>query len=357
MFKKIYLALFLSSLCVFFSKDMMGQIGGRYTFSFLELPASSRLAALGGTQTAVADNDPAFLWANPASISPEKSGGISFSQTYLLEDIRYGSVLYSHYLKSKDINIHGGVRYINYGTFQGRTATGVETVTFEAGETAFMLGIGKQLYDRLSIGVNMMFINSGLETYTASGLAFDLGLLYQIKEKGISIALTARNAGFQFKYYREDNREYLPLDVQLALSKRLEHLPFRFTLIYHHLNEWDINYYDPSQEPDIIIIGGEAEEKNLTLDNFARHWSINGELLLGKKEVLRLQLGYSHQRQKEMQLSNWGNLSGLSLGLDLKLKRFRFGYAFGRYHLAGGSNNITISTNLNSFGKNKLLRN
>ena len=134
---------------------------------------------------------------------------------------------------------------------------------------------------------------------------------------------------------------------------------YTFHILYHHLNRWDINYYDADLEPEILILGGSEEisEPNLGLDNFLRHFSINGELLIGEKEGLRLQFGYNHLRQREMQLVSWSSLNGLSLGLELKLNRFRFGYSRGRYHLAGSSNQISISTNINRFGKNKLARN
>lgn len=334
------------------------QIGGTTVFSFLELPANSRLSALGGMNNGVQDNDPSLNWSNPASSNIKGNGGLSFSQAYVFQDISHGSVIYQGHIKKGDFNLHGGIRYINYGDFQGMDEFGFNTSIFEGSEQALMIGASKQLYERLTVGLNVLYVNSALESYTSSGVSSDWGLLYEIAEKRISYAFVIRNLGVHTGSNFTDRRGKLPTDVQFTLTKRLEYLPFRFSVSYHHLNRWDLLYYDEGLEPDILIIGGDEElpEPNLVLDNFLRHFSLNGELLIGKTEGMRLQFGYNHQRQREMQLNNWSTLSGLSLGLELKVKRFRLGYARGRYHLAGGTNHISIATNINRFGKNKLLQ-
>lgn len=355
----IYLRRIGFVLCfILLSQISFSQLGGQFAYSFLELPANARVAALGGHANGVIDMDPSLSWVNPASSNKLKSGGISFSQAYLFEDISHGSFLYNHYLEKSAINIHGGVRYINYGEFIGRDETGLVTNNFEASEVALMIGVAKELYERLSVGLNLKFINSAMESYSSNAIATDIGLIYKLDDKKMSFSLLVKNAGWQLKSYTPNHKGSLPTDVQLSITKRLEHLPFRFSVLYHHLNRWDINYYDPDLEPEILILGGEDEqsEPNLAFDNFMRHFSFNGEMLIGEQEGLRIQFGYNHLRQREMKLVNWSSLNGFSFGAEIKMKRFRFGYSRSKYHLAGGSNQISISTNINRFGKNKLKR-
>lgn len=347
----------LNLILLLSGSTMFGQLGGQSLYSFLDLPENTRIAALGGHANGVIDMDPSLSWINPASSNKLKSGGISFSQAFLFGDISHGSVLYNHYINKHDISVHGGVRYINYGDFVGRDETGLVTNNFEASEVMMMVGLGKELYERLSVGLNLKFINSAMETYTSNALAADLGLIYHLEEKRMAFALLVKNAGWQLSSFTPDTRGALPTDVQLSITKRLEYLPFRFSVLYHHLNRWDINYYDPDLEPEVLILGGgEQPEPNLTFDNLMRHFSFNGEMLIGEQEGLRLQFGYNHLRQREMELTNWSSLNGFSFGLEMKLKRFRFGYSRARYHLAGGSNQISVSTNIHRFGKNKLKR-
>jgi hypothetical protein len=350
---------FIFGLLFMSAHSLFGQLGGQSSYAFLELPANARVAALGGHANGVIDMDPSLSWVNPASSNKLKSGGISFSQSYLFEGISQGSFIYNQHVEKWDLNLHGGLRSINYGEFVGRDETGAETTTFEASEVALMVGLGKQLYERLSVGVNLMYINSALESYSSNAIAGDLGLIYHVDEKRKSFAILLKNAGWQLKSFTPGRKSKLPTDLQVSFTKRLEHLPFRFSVLYHHLNRWDINYYDPNLEPEITILGGEEDQRepNLNFDNFLRHFSFNGEMLIGEKEGLRLQFGYNHMRQKEMQLIGWSSLNGVSLGVEMKLKRFRFGYSRGRYHIAGSSNQISISTNINRFGKNRLTRN
>ena len=99
------------------SNVLFSQLGGQALYAFLELPANARVAALGGHANGVVDMDPALSWVNPASSNKLKSGGISFTQSYLFEDISHGSFLYNHYVDKWDLNFHGGVRDIIHPLF------------------------------------------------------------------------------------------------------------------------------------------------------------------------------------------------------------------------------------------------
>ena len=54
-----------------FSITLQAQLGGRYAYSFLEQPISARLAALGGNQASIDDNDLNIAYVNPSFINPE----------------------------------------------------------------------------------------------------------------------------------------------------------------------------------------------------------------------------------------------------------------------------------------------
>nr|GFB42361.1 ATP-dependent protease ATP-binding subunit HslU [Tanacetum cinerariifolium] len=43
-----------------------------------------------------------------------------------------------------------------------------------------------------------------------------------------------------------DARQPLPVDVQLGTTIKPEHMPLRFTLTAHHLQQWNIQYLDPN---------------------------------------------------------------------------------------------------------------
>jgi hypothetical protein len=137
--------------------------------------------------------------------------------------------------------------------------------------------------------------------------------------------------------------------MQLGISKKLRYLPFRFSIIYQHLNRWNILYDDPEEEQDIPFFGEETKSGNQFLDNLARHFVINGEFLFGKTESFRVRLGYNHLQRKELSISNLRSLSGFSFGFGIKISRFRFDYGRSFTHLGAGNNHLSISTDLREF--------
>jgi hypothetical protein len=147
-----------------------------------------------------------------------------------------------------------------------------------------------------------------------------------------------------------------PLDIQLGFSKKLKHLPFRFCITAHQLQQWNIRYDDPNVEVQTDLLGVPKEQSVLSkeIDNLFRHLAFSGEFLLGKKENFRLRFGYNHLRKRELSLSNFRSLGGFSLGFGVKVSKFRLDYGVGYHHVAGAANHLSISTNINSFKKSQL---
>lgn len=328
-------------------------IGGRQTFQFLTLPPSARITALGGAQIAVRDEDVAFAAANPAALNPAMDGRLTLQHNFFLADIQHSYVGYAAHLPRSGFTVHGGLQHLNYGTNVRADEFGEKQGEFKVSETALTLGGARPLTDRLSLGLNLRFGFSALDTYRASALAADAGLLYVDTARFFTAALVLRNAGAQLATYTEGVREDLPFDVQIAVSKRLRHLPFRLTVLAHHLHQWEIRYDDPNLQDEDVLIFGEEEETpsqgNPGVDNFFRHFIFSGEFLLGRNEVLRLRLGYNHLRKRELSVSGYRSLAGFSAGAGVKINRFRIDFGYGSYHLAGGVVHFGIGTNLKDF--------
>lgn len=332
--------------------ETTAQSGGDYVFEFLNLTHSARSTALGGGMVSVVDSDVALAYANPASLNAQMNRQISFNQNFHLAGIRHGFFSYGHHLDKYDITTHIGVNYINYGSFTRADEFGTRQGEFDAASTAITLGAGKKINEKFSIGANIKLISSRLESFTSSGAALDIGATYDYPEKLLSFGFVLKNVGLQLSSF-SDGRESLPVDIQLGLSKRFEHLPFRFSIVAHRLHDWSLNYDDPNEQASNIFGEPNAEESTISrfTDNFFRHFIFNGEFLLGQQENFRLRFAYNHLRRKELSVSTFRSLGGFSLGFGFKVKKFVFDYGVGYYHLAGGVNHISISTNLNEWRK------
>ncbi|MEL7219868.1 MAG: type IX secretion system protein PorQ [Bacteroidota bacterium] len=344
----------LLALALFFSCSLQAQVGGLFTYEFLNFSPSARISALGGTHIAVMDDDINIAATNPAALNPEMHQQLSFSHAFHPGGIQYGYVSGGVYNEKLKTTFSGGVRYVNYGDFDLTNNLGQIEGQFSAGEYAFGIGAGREIGERLHAGVNLRFVTSRFETYQSTGLVADLALMYRDTASKFIFTMVARNAGRQLSTYREGNNEPLPFELQAGVSKRLRYLPFQFSLVYRYIDRWNILYDDPNTAETTLLFGDVETERSNTaiwLDNFARHLVFSGELFIGKKDNFRLRLGYSHLLRKELSLTEFRSLAGFTFGAGIKINRFRLDYGRTTFHLAGGVNQLTIATNIKEFKK------
>ncbi|MEE9438311.1 MAG: type IX secretion system protein PorQ [Saprospiraceae bacterium] len=325
------------------------QIGGRYVFEFLGSPQSARLTSLGGSLITVADDDVSLAASNPALLSEKTDGQLSINHNFSIADISNGYLGYGRRLKKLGIDAHIGISYISFGDFVAADEYGNNEGTFSGGETALTLGASKKLNDRITLGANIKGIFGNMESYNSSGIGADIGILYTRPESEMIVAFLIKNIGYQLSAYG-NNAGATPLDIQIGVSQKLQHLPFRFSITAHNLQKWGIRYDDPNQIEQQSLFGEEVTETssfNKGIDNLFRHLIIGGEFLLGKTQGIKIRFAYNHLRRKELSLSNFRSLAGFSAGFGFKIKGINIDYGLGYYHLAGTANHLSVRTDIN----------
>ena len=279
--KKIISSLIL--LVVVFTPTY-SQVGGNNTYEFLNLPISARVAALGGNLISVKDNDLNVSLMNPSLLSDTMNDNVALSYVNYFADINYGYVAYGKHI-DKIGNFSAGIHYLDYGKFVRADEVGITNGTFGANEMSFNLAYAASIIDsNLTVGATLKTIYSHLESYTSWGSAIDLGATYVRPTHGFTIALVIKNLGRQWKPYVVGNREKLPYEVQIGISKKPEHVPFRFSLVYENLEKWDLTYEDPAN-PVLTAdpLTGAPIKQNKTKilgDKFMRHMVVGGEFIV-----------------------------------------------------------------------------
>lgn len=330
----------------------LAQLGGQHTFAFLNLSPSARVSGLAGNLITVVDDDVNLAYANPALLNPLMHQQISFQHNFHLGKIQNGYAAYAQHFDKLQMTFHAGIQYVNYGDLSLTNEYGEVEGTFQANENAFVLGAARAIDERLTVGANVKFITSRLETYNSVGFSSDIAATYADTASRFVATIVFKNVGSQISTYTEDNFEPLPFEIQVGISKKLRYLPFRFSIIYHNLQDWNIRYNDPNREDEGLFFGedpGEESQTSIFIDNLFRHFIFNGELLIGAKENLRLRFGYNHFLRKELTVNNLGSLAGFSFGVGFKVNRFRIDYGRTIYHIAGGLNHVGIATNFKEF--------
>jgi len=345
--------IFSEIACIFFialtfSISSYAQSGGKSTYKFLTLTNSARTVALGGNFLAIHDNDLSLALANPSLITPQMHNNLSINFIDGFEGTHSGFASYGFNM-AKAGSFVGTMQYASYGKLDYADEFGETGGQFSAGEYAFNIGWGRMLDSIFSIGANFKMIYSGLETYKSFGLAADVSGSY-VPNESFCVSLLFRNIGRQITAYTAAGVEPLPFEIQLGISKKLAHVPFRYSILFQHLEKWDLSYKDSNETIDPFT--GEPVTKS-GIDKFAnnalRHIIIGGEFIPAK--FLSFRLGYNYLRRQEMAVATRTGMVGFSWGIGLTISKFNFSYSRAAYHLAGSPNYLTISTKLDDWHK------
>ncbi|MBN2764778.1 MAG: type IX secretion system protein PorQ [Paludibacteraceae bacterium] len=340
----IFFALYIVSVLTVFSQAGYG------VYQFLDLPVSSRQAALGGANISVRDNDMNFAFQNPALLTSNTSGMINLNIANYLADIKFGSAMYGFSVRNK--NYFGvGVQYVDYGDFLQYSELNVPEGEFTAKDMALNIVYARPLTDKITVGATLKPVFSVYEVYTSFGVAMDAGISYYNPAKLFGVGFVLRNAGAQFQgYYKdEDGQHYepLPFNIQLGATKKLTHAPFRFSLTLHNLQRWNLDYISDNMPSNSLT--GETVEHSVSLVDMAfRHTIFGVEFQPGKNFYLAG--SYNHRRHNELSMNGFKSMAGFSFGGGIKLSKFMVGFGMSQFQVGNWAYQFSISTDLKEFG-------
>jgi hypothetical protein len=326
------------------------QTGGVNSFPFLDLPDNARAASLGRKFITAYDDDINTGVQNPASFNSQMDNSIGFSQALLAGGINHGMIAYA-----KDIDKVGTaaihLRYVAYGQMDRTNVNGEKIGTFSAGDFALGGSVGRTLNKNISIGATFNIIWSQLESYNSMGLSVDLAGMYRSLNERTTVTAIVRNAGVQLTTYTDKTRAPLPIQAMLGLSHKLEHAPFRFSVVAHHLNQWDLTYNDPTAQPTTDPLTGEIVpiETAGFGEKLGRHLIFQVETLFG--EAFRIRAAFDYNQRREMLVQNRPGMGGFSFGTGMNFKRFTVDYGLFIYSSAGFNNMITLRTDFDTWRK------
>ncbi len=309
---------------------------GDEVFSFLRYPNSARANALGGNTVALVERDPSLAFHNPGLLGPEMDGMVNINYMSYIADVNFGSALFT-----KAAGERGawaiGASYINYGNFKEALPTSEVLGTFSANDVGLHAMYGYDLSERWRGGLTLKFLYSGFADFSSLGLCADAGLTYYNVESGFSAGFALKNIGAQIKPY-EDDRQALPWDIQLGLTKKMAHAPIRFSLTAMHLNQWEFDYIDK--------VNTDAEG-----DSFFR--ALTKHLVFGvdfiPSENFWIGIGFNPKRNMDMKLQSGNALGGFSGGAGVKIRMFDVGVSVARYHPSAMSLMLSVSATLADF--------
>ena len=312
-------------------------------YEFASIPASARVAALGGVPLAITEPDLGIAATNPAFLPYIENQKVAADYVNYISDISIGHASYCFTNSRVPGTMAVGVQYLNGGRNTRYDVYGNEAGSFSTNEYAFHLSYGRRFDSCFAIGATLKPVLSFVAGYSSVGLMADISASYTFNDGRTATSAMLRNAGSQLTAYNEHYGR-VPFEVLIAVSHQLEHAPFRLSVVLQQLQKYRLNAdSDNPAEP-----GSEVERDNITLpsfaDNILRHCIFGVEAFPGKPVNLRA--GFNYQRRQELKLKDAPGLAGISLGFGLRLKRFSVEYAHARYTLASSSNHFSVVVNL-----------
>ena len=300
------------ALLTFFASEMRGQ-ESQTGYNYLRLPVSAHAAALGGDNITLVEDDEALIFHNPALLSSVSDKTINLNYMNYMSGANIASASFNRIIKEK-ASWAVSAQYMDYGKMKETDENNTILGEFSAKDITIAGYFSYMLSNRIVGGITAKFITSYIGSYNSIGVGVDLGLNYYDPDHEWSISAVAKNLGGQLKAY-DESYDKMPIDVQVGVTKRFTHTPFRVSATMVNLNNWD--------------------------RSFINHFVLGADLVI--TESIWLGGGYNFRRADEMKIqanneekgSSHG--AGLSFGGGINLERFHLNLAYGKYHLSSSS--------------------
>ena len=171
----------------------------RSTLSYLRLPVSARVAALGGAVSSHVKGYPAYSVVNPALISKITLIKLEISKPILTLDRKHFFISGLYPFTNYEAAIGAG--WINYtiDEIEERTNNGVLIGNFSDQENTFFINVGMSLLPNFGVGLTAKYHMQSLYETKAQGFSGDIGCFYQPWEL-LTIAFVCHSLGTKFKW-------------------------------------------------------------------------------------------------------------------------------------------------------------
>lgn len=306
-------------------------------YGFLDIPTSSHVFGLGGNNIAIIDDDVTLADQNPALVGPELDKQVAVNYMYYMSSGNFAGVRFGTGA-GENSGWAVGLRYLNYGKFDGYDEFGTPTGSFTPSDLVVEGTYSRDISSRWRGGVNLKMAYSSYEDYTAFAIAADIGVNYYDEERDLSFSAVLKNMGGQVKRFH-DRYARVPFDIQLGYMQTIGASPFQISVTANNLTRWNIPYYAYKEDGQEVL-----EEKKGFIQNFFRHLIFG--LQWQPSEKFYACVAYNYKTHSDMSAYKSSFLSGFSLGLGFRTRGFSIGAAYAMPHKAASSLMVNLSCSI-----------
>jgi len=166
---------------------------GSAGFQILELGYSARDLSLGNATDAVT-KEPTALFTNPAGLASGSENALDFMLTHRGYFAGTTIDMFATRFEAADMDFGTSLLLSSVPNIEVRTAPSDDPQsTFSAKDFTFAVGAARS-FDKLNVGVSLMYLYEKLFVYESQGYAVDLGLNYSL-DPDIELGMSVGNMG------------------------------------------------------------------------------------------------------------------------------------------------------------------
>jgi len=253
---------------------------GTVGYTFLEIPVTSRQAALGeAAGTFIDDAGILSLFANPGVLGMQTGWQFGAEQSRWIAEINHSAagVTFPAGLLG---NIGIGINFVDFGQMDHTNAAGERLGQYTAQSAALGLTWSRRLTDKFSWGVRLNAVQEQIQNYTSENLLVDMGIYYVTGFKSLRFSGYINHFGVDGKFIRDSFK--MPTVLKLGLAYDLWDSPVYLLTLVAELSH-------PSDNPERLHLAIEQRIYNrfylrtayrTPVDEDA--WSFGGGLVWGK---------------------------------------------------------------------------
>ena len=216
--KKIYILLaiaFFLSMPANLISQSIGRVGTTAA-PFLKIGIGARSLAMGEASTSQCDDITGMFW-NPAGTAGLNKMQLLFNHYSYIADMNYefGGIA----VPISGIGVIGAyIGSFGYGEIERTTVMSPEGTGEKVSANSFVVGFNfsRALTDRFALGANVKYVREQVWHSSASGVAFDIGVLYKAFYKNIKLGMSISNFGTEMQLDGRDMLVQHDINLQFA---------------------------------------------------------------------------------------------------------------------------------------------
>lgn len=174
--------------------------------AFLSIEPSARIAGMGNAGVTLY-SEPQAVYYNPGAIGYMQGNALQFTHSQWLADIAFDYGVFVLGVGGVG-NIYATVTSLNSGEIDVRTVsqpwgTGER---YTVSDVAFGVGIGRQISERFSIGVQATYVQETIWHSAMSAVSFSVGTIYRLSPDGFHLGASISNFGSRGEFNGRDLR-------------------------------------------------------------------------------------------------------------------------------------------------------